>query len=151
MAKPVSSELAVWAWLQSIPGITPAMVSTRLPQDQTTWATTGFVRVGPEFGGALHREIPVRSPVMELHVYGTNPGTNQPGWQTASDLAELIIQACYANHNLNNALDMPVPGYRQARVCGVWPDTDPRRNHNDVADYGHFELDVEFRWIEIPE
>lgn len=150
MAKPAPSELVVSAWLGTIPGIAPAIVGTQLPEDPALWPT-GFVQVGPEFGGRPGMYVPMREPVMEIHTWGVNPDTDSPDWQAASDLAELVVEAAYANHNLNNALTLPVEGYRQGRVLAAWPVTDPRRVRDDVASYGHFTLDLMVRWIEIPE
>lgn len=150
MAKPASSELVVVAWLATIPGITSAMVGTLLPTETAGWQETGFVQVGPEFGGTPDRYVPIRSPVMAVDTWGVNPNVMTPNWEVASDLAELVVDACYRNHNLNVPLVLRT-GYRQARLTGAWPVTEPRRVRDDPTNYGRFNLDIELGWIEISE
>jgi hypothetical protein len=96
------------------------------------------------------RHIPVREPVMEFACFAVNPGTLHPNWLGASDLAEAIVRACEDNLSLNTPLNVRA-GYRQARVVGAWPVTDPERFEDDSASYGRFDLNAVIRWIEIPE
>lgn len=152
MAKPARSDLVVSAWLATIPGITADIVGTKLPGDTSLWAPTGFVQVGPEFGPGLPAKyIPLRSPVMQLDTWGVNPDQAEPNWQQAADLAELIWEAAYGNLSLGIPLTLPQPGYRQARVQAVFPTTEPHRELDDITAYGHYSLDLEFRWIEYDE
>lgn len=153
MAKHPTSELVVWAWIATIPGITPAMVSTFLPRDSAAWHPTGYVTVGPSvpIGNTPNRYVPLRELVMEINTWGVVPNTTQPNWESAADLAELIVNAAYDNHGLNTALVMPRAGYNTARVTGAWPVTDPERQQDDIANYAKYELDLGLNWIEIPE
>lgn len=150
MATPATSELVVAAWLATLPGIASAMVGAQLPTDITTWAATGFVQTGLDFGRSP-MYVPVRAPIMELTVWGVNPGTNTPNWKLAADLAGVIVDACYRNLSLGVPLQLPEPGYRQAQVKGAWPVRDPQRENEDITNFAKYTLDVEFRWTEIPE
>lgn len=153
MAKPATSQLVACAWLATIPGIESEMVDIELPQEIEAWAATGFVQVGGTFGGIGRPDvyIPHRRPVLEIFCWGTNPGTDRPNWGKAADLAELIIDAAYRNHNLNVPLELPRPGYRRARVTGVWPVNEPDSDIRDVTSYGKYTLDLEMHWIELDE
>lgn len=148
MAKRAPSELVAAAWIATIPGITTDIVATTLPTEITTWADTGFITVGPEFGGNPMTYVPMRRPVMQIDTWGVNPNVMTPNWGQASDLAELIMAACYDNLSLNLPLNVRT-GYNQARVAGAMPVTEPRRIRNDDANYGRYQLDVELHWIEI--
>lgn len=149
MAKRAPSELVVVAWIATIPGITTDIVATTLPTDNTSWSDTGFITVGPEFGGNPMVHVPMRRPVMQIDTWGVNPNVMTPNWAQASDLAELIVGACEDNLSLNAPLDVRTD-YNQARVTGAFPVTEPRRVRNDDANYARFQLDVEVHWIEIP-
>lgn len=150
MPNPASTELVMLAWLSTIPGITASMVDTLLPTDTSTWQATGFVQVGPQFGGTPHMYVPVRQPVVQLDTWGVNENQMEPNWEIASQLAELVMDACYRNLSVNIPLTLRA-GYRQARVTAAWPVTEPLRIRDDPQNYGHYELDIELAWVEIPE
>jgi hypothetical protein len=151
VAKPVSTELVLIAWLGTIPGITPAMVDYALPGKTELWKDTGFITVGPAFGGGHEDpELPVRESLIEIQCYGVNPGTLNPNYQIASDLAELVVRACEEDHKCNEEL-VTRDGYRRARVTAVWVIRDPERILDEAASYGRYDLDLAVRWIEIPD
>lgn len=148
MSRPANPELVTVAWLKTATGITNGMVSTTLPTDNTTWAASGFIVVGPVVGGGVHERVPYRSPVMQLDCYAVSLNTDNPPWGQAADLAELVVAASLDDGLLGRALTLR-SGYEQARVTGAMVQGGPRRMHDDPAGYAWYQLDLEIHWIPI--
>lgn len=144
--KPATSELVTVAWVKSIAGIAPnGMVSTTLPADNTSWAASGFVKVGPAVGGSPGMYVPLRQPVVQIDTYAVNLNSENPPWDKASNLAELVFNATY-DMTLLHGLDTRT-GYEQARVVSVTALTEPRRLYDDVAARAHYQLDIDIKWV----
>lgn len=146
MAKPTNTELVTVAWLKTVTGIAASgMVATTLPADNSTWAASGFVRVGPVVGGARDIYVPIVDTVVQLDGFGVNPNSLNPDWATANELLMRIWNACYDGTGLGVALTTRT-GYEDAIVMAAWPETDPRRLYDDPAAYGHYVMDLHLRW-----
>ena len=63
MAKIPTNELAAITWLRTVPGVPSTKVSTRLPDDNSLIAPSGFVTV-LTVGGDSDIYVPRRSPVL---------------------------------------------------------------------------------------
>jgi hypothetical protein len=149
--KPATSELVAVAWVKQVAGIAAnGMVSTTLPADNTTWAASGFVRVGPSVGGSSEMYVPITSIVMQFDTFAVNQNSLNPAWDKAAELAQRLWAATYDGTGLGVEL-VTRAGYRNAVVQAAWPASDPRRIYDDPAAYGHFSVDLHLRWREIDE
>lgn len=145
--KPTTSELVAVAWVKTIPGIAVnGMVSTTLPADNTSWAASGFVQVGPAVGGSPGRYVPLRRPVMQIDTYAVNLNSENPPWDKASGLAELVFNATYDMSLLEQALTTRT-GYEQARMMSVSALNEPRRIYDNASSYARYQFDVEMWWM----
>lgn len=144
---PATSELITVAWVKTIAGVAAnGMVSTTLPADNSTWAASGFIRVGPAVGGSPQMYVPLRQPVMQIDTYAINPNSDNPPWDKAGKLAELVFNATY-DHSLLGRELITRTGYENARVVSVTALTEPRRLYDDPASRAHYQLDIELRWV----
>lgn len=145
-----NSELVAVAWLKGVPGLDPSKVATSRPRDNTSWAETGFVQVG-DAGGSPDRDIPMRRPVMSLHLWGS-PSTQsgKPPWNRAAALGEAILADCQLHQPRDVSALLPA-GYRGARVMSAYALTEVRRTPGDLTSFAHFQLDLQLHWCEIPD
>jgi hypothetical protein len=150
---PPNSELVAVAWLGSITGLSSSQVATKLPTDTSAWSDDGFVTVGGGdgagggvIGGAPHRYLALRAPVVSVHCWAVTPGSGRPPWGKAARLAELIVAGTYDETTMRRALTLPA-GYASARVNEAYALTEPRRIPGDDASYAHFQLDLQLHWV----
>jgi len=151
-----TSDLVAVAWLGGIAGLTPDMVSTNLPQDNSTWAATGFCTVST-IGGTPDLYLPVRKPVYQVDCWAVNPSSGRPPWGKANHLAELIRSHVEAGPRVSNFARLlsftPVGAYFGANVVEAILRTEPRRvtvpavmPTGDEASYARYLFDLELVW-----
>jgi len=150
-----NSELVAVAWLGSMSGVLQSMVSTLLPRDNSTWATSGFITVGDGtgrgaavIGGAPILNSQVRHPVLSIHTWAVNIGSAKPPWGLACSLAEKIVDSVFDEDNMRRTLTLPT-GYQGARVNGATC-TEPRRVPGDSGAYAHYSIDLNLYWVPLP-
>ncbi|HET9384510.1 MAG TPA: hypothetical protein VFO67_05135 [Gemmatimonadales bacterium] len=143
-----NSELVTVAWLRGVPGIDPSQVSTSRPQDNSTWAGSGFVQVGP-MSGQPDVYIPMRRPVASVHLWAVNLNSGKPPWAKAAALGEAILADCQT-HEPRDVSDQLPAQYRGARVLSAYAMGEPRRVPGDLTSYAHFVFDLQLHWCEVP-
>lgn len=148
MALKPNSELVTVAWLRGVSGLTAAQVATSRPQDSSTWAYAGFVQVGPA-AGQPDIDIPVRRPVMSVHLWAVNLNSGRPPWGKAAQLGELILADCQADTPRVVTAHLPA-GYDGARVMSAYAMGEPRRVPGDLTSYAHFQFDLALHWVAVP-
>lgn len=148
-----TSELVALAWLKGVAGIAPASVGTVLPEDNSTWAASGYVQLVTIVGGSPDIYVPRRQAVAQVDVWAVATDTGTPAWGKARELAELIFADCYRTadgtdgHREVSAL-MP-SGFRGAYVQAAYPTTEPRRIPGDPGSYAHLTFDLSLTWVEL--
>mgnify|MGYP001575762030 CR=1 FL=1 len=152
--KRANTTMVAVAWLGGIEGLTPSMVASSLPADNSSWAASGFVTVRPT-GGTSSVDNPVRRPVVTIDTYAINPLTDsRPPMGQANNLAELVVNACWQTTRterlaVQRLLTLP-HGLPTARVLAAIVRTDPRPAYGELGPMAHFVTDVEFDWSEVP-
>jgi hypothetical protein len=145
--------LVAIAWLGGVTGLSTAMVASRLPTDNSTWAASGFVTVRTT-GGSSAVDYALRQPIVTIDCYACTPTSNKPPWGKAWHLAETIHAATEpTNDAARRAVyrDLVLPGnYPDARVVGATARSEPREAYGDPGGLAHVLLDVEFDWVELP-
>jgi hypothetical protein len=147
--KYANTDLAVTAWLAGLPGLNSGMVATTLPEDNTSWAASGFV-AARTVGGTPEMYVPLRQPVVSVDCYAVPPaGGNKPQWGQANNLAETIVSACYSTSNFGATLAGPA-GYPHMRMLQAHPLQEPRRVYGDRSFYARYSFDLQVYWIPLP-
>lgn len=144
MALKPNSELVAVAWLKGVPGISSLQVSTSRPQDNRTFASSGFVQVGPT-AGQPDIDVPMRRPVASIHLWAVNLNSGRPPWGKAAQLGELILADCQRDTPRDVSEHLP-DGYDGARVMSVYAMGEPRRVPGDLTSYAHFQFDLTLHW-----
>lgn len=159
--KPANSELAAIAWLKTVPGLPVNQIGTTLPQDNTTWAASGFVQPIVVGKGSSSRYYGYRAPVIVVHCWAVNPNKQTPPWWKANNLAELIYAHLLKEGNGGENIALPVSGYRNIRILQAWCVEEPKRipwgfpsgqgSFVDPGNAAHYTLSFQFAWAELPE
>ncbi len=144
---PATSELVTVAFIKNAPGITSGQVATTLPDDNTTWATSGFIQVGPVVGGQPDMYYARRAPVIQVSCWANNPSSNQVPWGKANYLAELITNFMYDFSGMKAELTLPGI-YASARVNSARLLTEFRRVPDTEGDYARYDADLEVAWVQ---
>lgn len=147
--KYANTDLVVVAWLSQLPGLNSGMVATSLPEDNTTWAASGFVAV-KTVGGTPNAYVPLREPVVTLDCYAAPAqGSAKAPWAQANNLAETVVKACYQLSSFNTTLVLGPAGYPNARMLQARPLQEPRRVFGDRSFYAHYSFDLQTHWISL--
>jgi hypothetical protein len=153
-----NSELAAQAWLKTVPGLPVNQINSTLPQDQTSWATTGFIQYMVIGGGMSSKYYGYRSPVVTVHCWATNPSGQNPPWGRACDLAEAIYKELLLDNGREN-VTLSVAGAPKIRVLQAWELGEPKRipwgfpagkGFIDPANTAHYTIDFQMAWAELP-
>jgi hypothetical protein len=139
-----NSELVAVAFLKAILGQTGG-VGTKLPGDQSSWAATGFAQVAG-VGGSPNPYAPLRRPVVGVTAWAVAPGSKQPPWNVAADLAERIVAGCYGAYQSPVEAILPA-GFERAFVQSAYALTEPRRIGADDSSFARFVFDLQVNWV----
>lgn len=148
MANRATTELVTVAFIKSMTGILTSQVATQLPDDNSTWSASGFVKCGPVVGGSPMMYVPIRYPVIEINTFAVNPNTENPNWGKAESLANLIVEGTYDMALTSKALTLKT-GYNQAIVNSAVALTEPTRIEGDPSNYARYSFDMQIMWKEI--
>lgn len=140
-----NNDLVAAAWCKTIPGVPVNQVAMMLPEDNSTWAASGFV-VLTTVGGTPGEDHALRQPVITFDCWACSPSSVRPPWGKANALAEAIIAGHYS-HSLLGVLQMP-NGYVNARVLSTLCLAEPRRMAPDSAGYARYQVDLQLFWTE---
>lgn len=159
MAKRANSELAAIAWLKTVPGLPVNQIGTTLPQDNTTWAASGYVQVIVVGKGRSSAYYGYRAPVIQAHCWAVNPDKQNPPWGKACDLAEMIYEHLLADNGVEN-LDTRT-GFRKVRILEAWEIEEPKRipwgfpsgqgSFVDPGNSAHYTVSFQLAWAELPD
>lgn len=141
-----TTELVAVTWFGGVTGLSPSIVATTLPKDNTTWSASGFV-TARTVGGTPGLYTPLRTPVVTVDCWSVNPSSGKPPWGKANYLAELIDAGCRAT-NMQRTLTLPT-NYPSARVLSAYLISEPRRAYGDEADYARYVMDMVFNWVDL--
>lgn len=139
-----NSDLVATAWAKLVPGLPTGQIAGVLPEDNTTWAASGFV-VLHTTGGTPAQENALRAPVVSFDCWACSPTSSRPPWGKANALAEAIVAAHYSL--LRGQMVMPA-GYDPARVLSTLLMSEPRRVPSDTAGYARFIVDLQIVWTQ---
>lgn len=137
-----NAELVACAWVGAI--LDPSMVGTTLPDDNTSWATSGFVQVNG-VGGTPNIYVPTRASVLGLQFWAVAPSSTKPPWGKAANLAETVLAATYDRARMGLTVTLP-GGFPAAVVQTAYPLGDPVRVPGDPANYARYVLDIQIHW-----
>lgn len=141
---PATTENVAVAWIASLDGINTSMVDVQLPEDNSTWATSGFITTYV-VGGNVGMYEPLRQPKLMVCCWATTPGQSVPPWGLAQYLAELIVASTYDQSNFGNSLTIPNCD-QSAAVLTAYTISEPRRSFGDLGDYACFTFDLQINW-----
>lgn len=147
-----NSDLVVQEWLRTA-GLGVAGVASQLPQDNSTWGTSGFITT-TVVGGTFNPYISVGRPVMQLDVYTIRPNASKPLWNRASNIMQGLIRAVLDEATLRRALTLTAgpADYGRARVLeisspGYEDMPEPRKVFGDPGNYARMTIDLQFHWV----
>ena len=148
MAEPARSELVAVSFIKTMDGVPTSGVATQLPEDNSSWAASGFIKVGPVVGGTPDLYVPVRNPVVQVQTFGVNPNTKYPDWGKAENLANRIVEGTWDGSILHKQLTLRT-GVNDATVMAAAALTEPARIEDDPSGYAIYTVDLSLTWKEI--
>lgn len=142
-----NDELVAAAWVGSIDGLSPQMVATQLPANESTWAQNGFVTVSVA-GGTPHPNLPLSRPVIQCDCWAVSLTSAKPPWFMANALATAIRYACWQRTAIPRLLTITSGGvtYPTAAVRSAVMVTQPRRVYGDPGDAARYTCDISLVW-----
>lgn len=146
-----NGELVAKAWILGVPGIPAHSVATTLPEDRSTWAASGFIRV-TAFPSTPELHVQKRMTVIDIEsVFQAKEGSDKPPWNKAAQNAEKIFNATYDDDALfiQRRLILPT-AYDDARVLTVIPG-EPERRGEDPDSNAIYGMAATFNWIRVPK
>lgn len=140
-------EKVALGWATSI--FNTAMVGQQLPEDNTTWAASGFITATISPGLGPHMYYRFDRPVATFQCWTCNPDTGVPPWGKAQNLAETIrVRGAY----LNQPVSVTVPDSSEnARVLSAYLVSEPRKLFSDLGTYAAYSVDVQLFWVATPK
>lgn len=148
-----TSKLVTLAWLEGVPGLSAGLVGDTVPDDASTWSTSGYTQLVGIVGGSPGMYVPEREPVATVDLWAVNPDSGLPPWNKANQLAEHIIADTYdtdGNGPGNRVVTANLPsGYAGAYVQAVYVLTEPRPVPNDQGSYARLTMDIALKWVEL--
>lgn len=144
-----TSELVAVTWLKGLSYLGTS-VATDLPTDATTWAASGFTRVGPVVGGVPNLYYALANPVITLDFWANAADSGKPPWGKANQLAEQTRAGLLAHGSVPRLLVLPA-AYDNARCITAYPLTEPRKMRADEAGFARYTMDAVFSWVAVPK
>lgn len=158
--RPANAELAAIAWLKTVPGLPTNQINGELPEDNSTWAASGFVQPIIVGRGSSSIYYGYRAPVVMVHCWAVNLAKQTPPWWKANELAEKIYAQLLVEDNGRENLDIKT-GYRKIRVLEAWCIEEPKRipwgfpsgqgSFVDPGNAAHYTVSFQMAWAELPE
>lgn len=141
-----NAEMALIAWLKSLPTIPTGKVATTLPSDAATWKTTGFVVV-TSVGGSPDPDVALRNPVLSIGAWAVNPGSEKTPWNQAFALAEAAFQGFYEAGAFPFQATFTPLDYSPAKIMAGYPLTEPLKMPGSESQYAHVAFDATIGWV----
>jgi hypothetical protein len=143
-----TTELVTEAWLKGVAGVSSGQVGRILPEDNSTWAASGYLQVVGTVGGTPGMYVPARRPVVQVDAFAVNLDSSLPPWGKAFRLVELVVADTYTGDGGRFVSALLPAGYNGAHVQTVYPLTEPRRAPGDPGSYARVTVDLAVNWIE---
>lgn len=139
-----NAEMAVLAWVKSLPGVDATKVATTLPGDPTKWSDTGFIVV-TGVGGSPLADVKLRRPVVSIACWGNTPNSDKAPWGRTQALAETVFNGFYstATFPFRATWDQFLP----AIVLTGQPTTEPRKVPGSTSGFAQVQFDATFSWL----
>jgi len=139
------TDIVAVAFLRTVPDLDPALISTTLPKDATTWAD-GYVQV-VGIGGLPGIYVPLHASIVGVSCWAANVESGKPPWGKANQLAENIKAECLNHSNFPKTLDLTSFGdYAQVRLHTAFFVVGPRRIPSDEGSYARYDGDLQLNW-----
>ncbi len=144
---PDSESVAV-AWLSAL---LPVGVATSLPVPSAWPVFSGSVRgfATVTIAGGATSDVYLRRPVVSVGTWAAVPGSDNPQWGAAAQLAEIIVAECLALTPSVTVVRKSLK-YAPALVHSVRLNAEPRRIADPDASAAHFETEFVLTWTEQP-
>lgn len=146
--KRATNRLVAVALLASFEGLTDQMVATQLPDDNTTWAASGFVVV-QGVGGTPQMDMGSRHPVVEVTAFAGSGSSSKPRWAQAAHLMEVVCAGLLARSGTHELLVLGT-GMPRCWVDSAFAVSEPREvpqaNTTTEAPYARMSMDVQINW-----
>ncbi len=142
------SESVAVAWLSAV---LPVGAATSLPKPGSWSVFSGTVQgfATVSIVGGATQDYGLRRPILSVGTWAAVPGSDNPQWGAAAQLAEIVVAECLSL----------IPSVREVRkspkyvpvlVQSVRLNAEPRRIPDPDASAAHFETEVEMMWTEVP-
>jgi hypothetical protein len=136
-----TTELVAVAWLKSALGMSG--VATQLPEDNASWAASGFATV-TGVGGSASIDVPQYAPVVSVDAWACAPSSNKAPWGKALNLLETVRAASYDRSLMGLIVELP-GGFPPAMVQTAYFVSEPLRVP-DEASYAHYSANLAMHW-----
>lgn len=144
MIRHATNDAVAIAWVNHVLG--SDLAGSQVPEDNSTWAASGFVAV-QTVGGGADSYYNLRKSTIGLQVWTCDTQqSGQPPWGKAHFLAESIRAATYSYDQ--PWLDIPYCDER-VRVMTTRMIMEPRRKYGDTGDYACVNLHIGINWTTI--
>ena len=151
----LNSTVVASEWLRTITPLVQAgtQVGQTLPQDNTSWGTSGFVLV-QNIGGNHGLYTPLERPIMQLSAYAVSPNGQKPLFNLANAIISHIVKASREYEAVDAVMRVLTPTvkgktYPQARVLTCYPLHEERKVVNDLSQAGRYDIDFRFHWTRV--
>lgn len=119
-------------------------VGTQLPEDNTSWAASGFIVV-TVVAGTPSIYTRLARPVVQFDCWANNTASAKAPWGKANQLAEMVKD--WAWNVPNQGQKLTIGGsYQDARLLSAYVMSEPRRLHDPNTSYAHYTFDVFMPW-----
>lgn len=137
-----NTDLVAMVWLsESFPS---SMIGTTLPEDNSSWAASGFVQV-TAMGGRADSLVGMISPIVAVDCWAVQLTSNKAPWGKSNNMAETIRHAALLARP--HALTLP-GNYPKARFFTAYLVTEPRRIP-DPSSYARYNFNLQLNWAPV--
>ena len=142
-----NAEQVAKAWLLAAVDGLSNNVSTALPD--VPWPNDEFIQI-MKVGGSPEIDVPLLKPVISVNCWAVKQNSRRPPWGQANELAMRVLKAAYEQafrFAPDTAVKLTMPtNFVAARVCSVYPLSEPNRLPSDPSQFAAYTLDLQFVW-----
>lgn len=146
MAHLPNAEMAIIAWLKTVPGVPSTKVATTVPADLNAWKDTGFVQVFT-VGGSPGVHVPMRAPVLQISAWAVSPNSQKTPWGQAQALAERVFSGFYNPDLFPVRVTFGGLDYRPAQIHTGYPLSEPQKIPGSESGYAQVRFDATISWV----
>lgn len=144
---PATAEVVTVAWLR---GLGYASAGHHLPEDNSSWATSGFLVVptGP-VGGDRDMYTTAERPVVQVDAYAVALNSGKPPWNKAGVLAQRVVRATDDEQLVRVRPTLPA-AYAPVDVLGAFLiGPPPRAIPGDASSYAKYTFNLALHWAQL--